>query len=98
MSPSGIPKAGHRRIDPEVQAAANLRRAAWKRAQHEAARDPATGKSRLAVEAGRLGAIVRIANLRSALELRLRSALERHMAKIVAPCPDDCPICNWNVL
>jgi len=47
----------HSYSDPEVQRIANLRRRAAALERHAAARDPLTGKSHLAVAAGRLGGL-----------------------------------------
>lgn len=44
-----------RALDPEQDRIANMRRRASMLARHERARDPETGKSLIAVEAGRRG-------------------------------------------
>jgi len=44
-----------RALDPEQERVANLRRRASMLERHARARDPFTGKSRIAVEAGRQG-------------------------------------------
>ena len=63
--------------DPEQQRVANLRRRAFMLERHAAARGP-DGKSRLAVEAGRLGGLRTVERHGPASAWGLRMALHRH--------------------
>ena len=67
-----------RAIDPETQRIANMRRRAAALERHAAARDPLTGKSTLAVEAGRLGGRKTADRLGCPSAWGLRMALRRH--------------------
>jgi len=67
-----------RAIDPETQRIANMRRRAAALERHAAARDPLTGKSMLAVAAGRLGGRKTADRMGCPSAWGLRMALRRH--------------------
>jgi hypothetical protein len=71
-----------RALDPEQQRVANMRRRAAMLARHDAARDPETGKSKIAVEAGRRGGqrtVERFYDQQGSIaDWGLRMALKRH--------------------
>jgi hypothetical protein len=67
-----------RALDPEVQRVANMRRRAAMLARHARAVDPETGKSTIAVAAGRAGGQRTASRYGSSSAWGLRMALRRH--------------------
>ncbi len=77
-----------RALDPEQQRLANLRRRAAMLERHERARDPLTGKSTIAVSAGRRGGQRTVERHGSGSAWGLRMALLRHHG---VPLPGGAP-------
>ena len=86
-----------RAIDPETQRIANMRRRAAALERHAAARDPLTGKSKLAVAAGRLGGRKTADRLGCPSAWGLRMALRQHYGVEESPSLVD-PVEGNNIL